>query len=169
VAQESSGFGNLFTWNADLMTKMWKNYGWLDDAAAEQVREHYGGFTTSRQGLRIISLNSNFWYIGNLYNYWNVASTDPRTGTLHFEDTSGVLRFLAYELLMCEQRGQRAWVIAHISLNGNDTLAIPSAMLTQIVERFSPHVIAGLFFGHTHQDQFQLLYESSNGQCREKL
>lgn len=169
VAQESSGFGNLFTWNADLMAQMWEEYDWLDTAAAQQVREHYGGFATiTRQGLRIISLNSNFWYIYNLYNYWNVASTDPRTGKLRYEDTSGVLKFLVDELLKCEQRGQRAWVIAHIPPNGDDTLAIPAAMLTQIVERFSPHVVAGLFFGHTHQDQFQLLYGGSRGYGHEK-
>lgn len=164
IAQKTSGFSNLFEWNAKLMAEMWEEYDWLDAAAAQQVREHYGGFaTTTSQGLRIISLNSNFWYIYNMYNYWDVASTDVQTGSLRPEDTSGVLRFLVDELLACEKRGQRAWIIAHVPPNGADTLSIPTVMLTQIVERFSPHIIAGLFFGHTHQDQFQLLYSGSTG------
>lgn len=32
----------------------------------------------------------------------------------------------------------------------------------QIVERYSPHVIAGVFFGHTHEDQ-AFIYYSNNG------
>jgi hypothetical protein len=32
----------------------------------------------------------------------------------------------------------------------------------QIVDRFSPHVIAGVFFGHTHEDQL-FIYYSNNG------
>lgn len=75
-------------------------------------------------------------------------------------DTSGVLKFLANELLDCERQGHRAWIIAHVPPNGADTLPVPSLAFTQIVERFSPHVIAGLFFGHTHQDEFQLVYQS---------
>lgn len=32
----------------------------------------------------------------------------------------------------------------------------------QIVERYSPHVIAGVFFGHTHEDQ-AFIYYGNNG------
>jgi hypothetical protein len=32
----------------------------------------------------------------------------------------------------------------------------------QIVDRYSPHVIAGVFFGHTHEDQ-NFIYYSNNG------
>lgn len=155
VAQDSSGYFNLFTWNSDLMSKIWEEYGWLNSEGAQQVREHYGGFavTTSR-GLRIITINSNFWYSWNMYNYWN--TTNP--------DTSGVLKFLTNELLLCEKTNQRAWIMAHVPPNTRDALPIPSIALTQIFERFSPHVIAGIFFGHTHQDEIRLLYASDKGQ-----
>lgn len=153
VAQDASGYANLFSWNSDLMAHLWEEYGWIDSDAAQMVKEHYGGFAlTTRQGLRVISLNSNFWYTWNMYNYWN--TTEP--------DTSGIFRFLANELLDCENNGQRAWVIAHVPPNGDDALAMPSTILTQIVERFSPHVIAAVFFGHTHQDEFQLVYRTGS-------
>lgn len=151
IAQDSSGYSNLFTWNADLMASLWEDYEWIDSDTAQMVREHYGGFAvTTKRGLRIISINSNFWYIWNMYNYWN--TTNP--------DTSGILKFLTKELLDCEENGQRAWIMAHVPPNGYDTLAIPVVGLTQIIERFSPHVIAGLFFGHTHQDEFQVVYNT---------
>lgn len=166
VAQESSGYSNLFTWNSDLMANLWEELGWLrkdggkntkgkfdegEEIALQQVREHYGGFSvTTRQGLRIISLNSNFWYMWNLYNYWNTSNPD----------SSGTLKFLADELLQCEKKGQFAWIIAHVPPGGHDddALPIPASAFHQIIKRFSPHVITGVFFGHTHQDQFQLIY-----------
>lgn len=160
VAQERSGYANLFTWNSDLMADLWGEFGWLNDgvsneetgeSALDMVRKHYGGFAvTTRRGLRVISLNSNFWYMWNLYNYWNTS--DP--------DTSGMLRFLSDELVECERRGQYAWVIAHVPPGGIDTDAMPvtAGAFGKIVQRFSPHVITGVFFGHTHRDEFQLVY-----------
>lgn len=160
VAQHKSGYSNLFDWNNELMIHLWKEFGWLEGEknwpgsekkAFESARKHYGGFAiTTRQGLRVISLNSNFWYMWNLYNYWDTK--DP--------DTSGTLKFLSDELLECEKKGQYAWIIAHVPPGGVDDDALPgsSATLTKIVQRFSPHVITGIFFGHTHQDEYQLVY-----------
>jgi len=37
----------------------------------------------------------------------------------------------------------------------------------QIVDRYSPHVIAAIFFGHTHEDQF-MIYYSNNGTVRDE-
>lgn len=48
---------------------------WIDaEDEAEIVRTHYGGFSTlTKEGLRIVSLNSDWWYTANLYNYINVS------------------------------------------------------------------------------------------------
>ncbi|VVT51086.1 uncharacterized protein SAPINGB_P002979 [Magnusiomyces paraingens] len=156
VAQERSGYANLFTWNSNLMADLWSEFGWLGsgpdaDAAIDSVRRHYGAYAvTTRGGLRVISLNSNFWYMWNMYNYWNTS--DP--------DTSGILRFLSDELVACEKKGQYAWIIAHVPPGGIDTDAMPvsASAFSQIIQRFSPHVITGVFFGHTHRDEFQLVY-----------
>ncbi|ANB12892.1 hypothetical protein AWJ20_1170 [Sugiyamaella lignohabitans] len=152
VAQTSSGFADLFSFNTDLMAKLWEDNEWLNPATAKQARVHYGAYSTlTRQNLRIISLNSNFWYRWNFYNYWNIENPD----------TSGTLRFLVEELIRAENKGERVWVIAHVPPGGlsDEAMPIASQSLYQIFHRFSPETIAGLFFGHTHQDEFTVLYK----------
>lgn len=34
-------------------------------------------------------------------------------------------------------------------------------MLYQIIQRYSPHVIANIFFGHTHEDQISIYYDNN--------
>lgn len=155
VAQQSSGFAEQFSFNADLMADLWADYGWIDEQSAQTARLHYGAYSTkSLPGLRVISLNSNFWYRWNLYNYWETETPDQ----------SGSLRFLVDELLECEKSGERAWVIAHVPPGGipDDVLPLPSKALTQIFERFSPETIAGIFFGHTHMDEYTVLYKNGD-------
>lgn len=79
-------------------------------------------------------------------------------------DLSGVFSFLASELLAAEQAGERVWVISHVSpsWDGTNALPNPSDLFTQIVNRFSPHVIAATFFGHTHEDQFSIYYDKNS-------
>ena len=93
---------NTFSWNYDLLSSMWQGDGWITSAEANYASTHYGAYAhTTEQGLRIISINTDFWYVDNIYNYYNF--TNP--------DQSGVLSFLASELAACEARGQRAWII----------------------------------------------------------
>ncbi|KAK6382352.1 hypothetical protein LTS17_004239 [Exophiala oligosperma] len=143
---------NVYQWNYDLVSSLWMEHSWLNDSEASFARTHYGAYaTTTAQGLRIISLNSDFWYKANIFNYWNV--TNP--------DQSGILKWLADELSACEKRGQRAWIIAHVltGFDGTAPLPNPTALFYSIVRRFSPATIAAVFFGHTHQDQFQIFYD----------
>lgn len=158
IAQHKSGHENKFAWNTDLAHDMWTDFGWLDNKTAAVAKTHYAAFAVDagRQpqrhpGLRVISLNANFWYQANYYNYWSMGNDS---------DPSGMLRFLSDELLECEKAGQRAWVIAHVPTGGTLDEALPPAsqVFYQILERFSPHVVAGIFFGHTHRDEFQILY-----------
>lgn len=46
--------------------------------------------------------------------------------------------------------------------DGSNPLPNGSDLLYQIVERYAPHVVAGLFFGHTHEDQ-AFVYYAGNG------
>lgn len=153
IAQAKSGHETRFSWNTELAYDMWTDFNWLTEDQATSAKSHYAAFsvTTKRQGLRVISLNSNFWYIANYYNYW-ATETDS--------DPSGMFRFLSDELLDCEKTGQRAWVIAHVPPGGTlgESLPAPSQVFYQILERFSPHVVAAVFLGHTHRDEFQVLY-----------
>ncbi|OAP62323.1 sphingomyelin phosphodiesterase [Fonsecaea erecta] len=143
---------NAFGWNYELLSSLWGNSGWINSTEQDYASTHYGAYAhTTAQGLRIISINTDFWYVDNIFNYWNV--TNP--------DTSGILAWLASELAACEARGQRAWIIGHVpsGYDGSNAVLNPSALFYSIVVRFSPATIAGVFFGHTHEDQIQIFYD----------
>lgn len=143
---------NAFSWNYELLSSMWQNNSWINASEALQASTHYGAYAhTTAQGLRIISINTDFWYKSNVFNYWNM--TNP--------DISGILTWLASELTACEAAGQRAWIIGHVlsGYEGSNALPNPSALFYSIVRRFSPATIAGVFFGHTHMDQLQIFYD----------
>ena len=98
-------------------------------------------------------------------------------------DQSGMLRFLTDELQAAEDAGQRVWIIGHVLpgkygyllkiqvrilwrqlmvaflLGWDATSALPNGpnLLYQIIDRFSPHVIANVFMGHIH-DEVRFLY-----------
>jgi sphingomyelin phosphodiesterase len=147
---------NAFSWNYDLLSSLWQSSGWISSSEASYASTHYGAYAhTTAQGLRIISINTDFYYVGNVFNYWNY--TNP--------DTSGVLTWLATELTACESRGQPAWIIGHVlsGYDGSQALPNPSALFQSIVIRFSPNTIRGVFFGHTHEDQLQIFYDYAPG------
>jgi sphingomyelin phosphodiesterase len=78
-------------------------------------------------------------------------------------DNSGVLSFLANELQKSEYIGQRVWIVGHV-LPGYDfgqALPNPTALFYAVIRRFSPSTIAGIFFGHTHEDQLMIHYDLS--------
>lgn len=151
LAQENFGFSNYFSWNAELMADLWEDYRWLDADASQYARRHYTGFSIeNRLGLKVISLNSNVWYKKNHYAYWNASESD----------NFGQFEFLINELVESEAKDQRVWIIAHIPF-ATDALPLPSKLFAEVVERFSPYTIAGIFFGHTHLDQFEILYAGS--------
>ncbi|SJM85922.1 uncharacterized protein ZBIST_2553 [Zygosaccharomyces bailii] len=152
IAQEGYGFTNKYTWNNELMAHMWKDYGWLNASTAQYARTHYTGFAVDTKiGLRIISLNSNCYYRKNHYAFWN--ATNP--------DGFGIWSFLIEELVDAESKDQRVWIMAHIPPIV-DGLPLPSKIFYEIIERFSPYTIAGIFFGHTHLDQFNILYAAND-------
>jgi hypothetical protein len=53
------------------------------------------------------------------------------------------------------------WIIGHVlsGYDGKDPLKNPTALFYSIVRRFSPATIAGIFFGHTHEDQLMIYYD----------
>lgn len=159
LAPEKSGFQSKFDWNADLMADMWMDYDWIDIDEAQEAKKHYTGYSVNtKSGLKVIAFNSNAWYQKNEYAYINTVE-DP--------DYFGVFEFLVNELLESEAKDQRVWLIFHIPIS--QTMLPPQAKLfTELVERFSPYTIAHIFNGHTHRDEFQLLYKNNNGTIESK-
>jgi sphingomyelin phosphodiesterase len=97
--------------------------------------------------LKVISLQTNFCNTGN---YWLlINSTDP----------AGQLQWLVEQLLQAERDGDKVNIIGHI---------FPSSYMKEfgwnyhkIVTRFES-TITGQFFGHTHQDSWQVFFDDSN-------
>lgn len=144
---------SVYHWNDELMSELWTSNGWLADSEQEEIKLHYSAFsTTTNRGLKVISLNSNCYYQKNLYSYINMEA-EP--------DMFGQWEFLINELVESEKNGQRVWLLAHIPAGDTDALPIQSNIFAKIVERFSPYTIANIFYGHTHKDQFKVLYLDS--------
>ncbi|TEY74299.1 hypothetical protein BOTCAL_0074g00300 [Botryotinia calthae] len=152
LINNSTGQSNVFSWNYNLLSSLWLKNGWIDSEAAQYASNHYGAYATvTSQGLKIISINTDFWYTANIFNFFNM--TNP--------DTSGILTFLANELQKSEDIDQRVWIIGHVlpGYDGTNALPNPTALFYSIVARFSPSTIAGIFFGHTHEDQLMIYYD----------
>ncbi|TFK41947.1 Metallo-dependent phosphatase-like protein [Crucibulum laeve] len=148
------GLAEQFSWNYDHVASLWQHEKWLPQAAVDLARAHYSAYMVKRiDGLRVISLNTNLWYRANYFNYINM--TNP--------DVSGMLRFLTDELQDAEDAGDRVWIMGHVlsGWDGTNPLRNPTNLFYQIVDRFSPHVIANIFFGHTHEDQLSIFYANN--------
>ncbi|KAJ7762416.1 Metallo-dependent phosphatase [Mycena maculata] len=143
-----------FSWNYDHLASLWQHENWLPEAAVELARAHYSAYMVQRQdGLRIVSLNTDMWYKANYFNYINLDTPD----------NSGMLRFLTNELQDAEDAGDRVWIIGHVlsGWDGTNPLLNPTDLFYQIVDRYSPHVVANIFFGHTHEDQASIFYANN--------
>ncbi|KAK2603211.1 hypothetical protein N8I77_009685 [Diaporthe amygdali] len=130
--------------------------GWIGSAAAAQVSSNFGSYSVVADGhsnLRIISLNTNFWYRQNFWLYEKTIEHDP----------SGMLAWLATQLEAAESAGERVWILGHMPLGSNDAFHDQSAYFDSIIQRFDG-TIAGLFYGHTHKDEFELAYSNYTGQ-----
>lgn len=147
--------GQQFSWNYNHVSALWQHNGWLSAAEASQAAVHYAGYSIKNHyGLRIITLNTDFWYRTNYLNFINISNPD----------NSGTFSFLIQELQAAEDAGERVWIIGHVlsGWDGTNPLLGPTDLFYQIVDRYSPHVIANIFWGHTHEDQV-LIYYANNG------
>ena len=151
-AIDSNGsLGQQFSWNYEHVSKLWEFYGWIDNTTQLQAAAHYAGYSVLHDNsLRIITLNTDLYFKNNLYAY--LRADDP--------DYSGMFTFLIQELQKAEDAGHRAWIIGHVPSGWDGQNALPngSDLFYQIVDRYSPHVIANIFWGHTHEDQATVYY-----------
>lgn len=144
---ESLNMGN-FQWQYNFLADNWFENDWIDYDASKQIRYNKVGYSmVTKRGLKIISLNSNVWYSQNLYSFINTLNFDP----------FGIWQFLIDELIASEINEQRVWIIAHLPPSKH-SLPVPVKVFQKIIDRFSPKVIAAIFFGYNFKDQFNLIY-----------
>ncbi|CZT40532.1 related to acid sphingomyelinase [Rhynchosporium secalis] len=151
--------GKQFSWNYNHVSALWKHNGWIDEETAEQAAIYYAAYSVKNHfGLRVITFNTDFWYRTNFLNFIN--TTDP--------DVSGTFSFMIKELQAAEDAGERVWIIGHVlsGWDGSNPLPNPTNLFYQIIDRYSPHVVANIFWGHTHEDQ-AIIYYANNGTVRD--
>ena len=142
-------------YNYQNVASAWANYGWLDAAAAQTVVSSGLGIyrTVTKEGLVIISLNSDVWYYFNLYTY--IQANVP--------DKTGMFSIMIDYLLEAEANDQAVWVIQHVNTGGStdyEAIPAPTDLWYAIIDRFS-NTIRGTFFGHTHEDEFSVIYSKN--------
>lgn len=136
-------------WHWTHLARLLTSLGWIDNAAARSIEAHHGHYVMRpRRGLRVLVLNTDYWYRHNPMNY--VRTADP--------DASGMLRWLTDALQAAEDAHERVWIVGHIPPGySQDALPAPSALMARIVQRYT-HTIAAMFFGHSHEDVFSVYY-----------
>jgi len=150
VSNSLPGGSEVLAWNYDYFSTLLLQKGWLADQTVKEIRRHYGGYSTSpRQGLRIITINTDFWYTGNAYTNIDYANPDP----------SGILRFLTDELQRAEDSNEVVWIVGHVytGWDGSNPLDNPTNLMQRVLQRYSK-TIRHLFFGHSHEDFFNVFY-----------
>lgn len=107
------------------------------------------GFYSIRRvdrNLRIISLNTNHFYV---LNFWIYVTRD---------DPDGMLCWLIAQLEEAESLGENVYIIGHVPPGGHDVSRTWTRLFYQIIDRFE-FTITAQFYGHVHRDEFKLFYE----------
>ncbi|KAF8205435.1 sphingomyelin phosphodiesterase [Mycena galopus ATCC 62051] len=137
-------------WVFNLEDNEWAH--WINDTAANEEKHFSGSYSVTAPGtnLRIISINTVYWY---KQNFWLYDSDTP------VPDPRGILEFMVNQLQGAEDAGQRVWIIGHMPPGSQDAFNDQSNYYNQILQRYH-NTIAGQFFGHTHYDEFEIAYSN---------
>ncbi|KJA25536.1 hypothetical protein HYPSUDRAFT_405070 [Hypholoma sublateritium FD-334 SS-4] len=141
-------------WVFDTQSQGWSQ--WIGTASASQVQHISGSYSSVVSGtdLRIISLNTVYWYKDNFWLY-DSDKVQP--------DPNGILAFAVEQLQAAEDAGQRVWIIAHMPPSSADAFHDQSNYFNQIVQRYQ-NTIAAQFYGHSHVDEFAIAYSNYSNQ-----
>ncbi|WKX89130.1 hypothetical protein Q1695_008631 [Nippostrongylus brasiliensis] len=131
-------------WLYSIMKTMWSN--WLPTSVLPDVQYRASYATYPKPGLKLISINTVYCSIVNFYLYINQVDPDA------------TLQWLIDELIDSEAKGDRVHIISHVPPGDDYCLKGWSANFFQIIKRFE-NTIAQQFYGHTHQDDFQVYYD----------
>ncbi|THH05886.1 hypothetical protein EW145_g4471 [Phellinidium pouzarii] len=144
-------------WVFDMLSSDWER--WIGTDGASSVQHRSGSYAVVHPGtkLKLISINTQYWYS---FNFWLYDSD------VFQPDPNGILSFIVSELDSAEKAGQRAYIFGHMPPGAGDAMRDQSNYYDQIVQRYH-RTIAGQFYGHTHFDQFQIAYTNYSEQNAE--
>lgn len=135
------------SWLYDELYAIWSK--WLPQYSLSNIKKGAYYSVYLKEKLKLVSLNMNYC---NNQNWWLLLnSTDP----------ADELSWFVRELQSSELLGEKVMVIGHIPPGTNDCLQVWSNNYYKIISRFEDTII-GQFFGHTHQDEFEIFYETDD-------
>lgn len=128
----------------DLIAEEWSQ--WLRDEGVN-VTLRQGGFYTVllRPGFRVVGLNNQDCYN---HNFWILY--EPQFGSIQ-------LQWLHDTLLEAEKNNEKVHILAHIPSGDSACIRIWAREYRRIIDRFW-NTITGIFNGHTHKDEFNVIY-----------
>ncbi|GMR31696.1 hypothetical protein PMAYCL1PPCAC_01891, partial [Pristionchus mayeri] len=129
------------TWLYNILADTWSR--WITPESVKGVQYRASYVERPAPGLKLISINTVYCSAFNFYLYIN--QTDP----------DGTLTWLISELLDSESRGEKVHIISHVPAGDDYCLKGWAHNFFDIVNRFE-NTIAAQFYGHTHQDHFQV-------------
>lgn len=147
------GVADSVDWLYSALADQWG--AWLPQNATSVLRERgcYSAPIPSLPNHRVISWNTN---LGYRFNWWLLLTRRDEP------DPDGVFSWLIDELLQAEKRGERVYLIGHMSPLDSDAFSWFGREFARVISRFSG-TIAGQFYGHTHRDEFQMFYSAVPG------
>ncbi|KAI5461391.1 Metallo-dependent phosphatase-like protein [Mariannaea sp. PMI_226] len=145
-AFQPNSVGSSSQWVYNLLSGIWTQWIGAEGKADSQA---LGSYSVKHPGgnLRIISLSTNMYY---RQNYWLYRKT-------MVQDPNNQIAWLVKELDAAEKANERVFIIGHMPFGDSDSFHSQSNYLDQVVNRYSA-TISAMFFGHTHDDQFQISY-----------
>ena len=134
-------------WLLDAFADYWSF--WLPEDTMATIKR--GGYYTvlHSKGFRIISLNDNYC---NNENWWLLINN---------ADPAGELQWLIKVLQGAEDNKEKVHIIGHMPVGRSTCLKHWSWNYYKIINRYES-IILGQFFGHTHQDHFELYFDLEN-------
>ncbi|CAG0921987.1 unnamed protein product [Notodromas monacha] len=124
----------------------WENWKhWLPADQEANVRKTGQYSVSPRPGLRVLVFNNLLGYVNN----WMVWSGIP--------DPNAQLEWLAGELQLAENAGEKVFLIGHIPPGSRDLTPVWSHNFNRIVNRYE-NIIKAQFYGHTHWDEFNVFF-----------
>ena len=135
------------SWLYDDLQDIWSK--WLPSGTIDHIKKGAYYSTYLKKGLKVISINTNYC---NNQNWWLLMNTT---------DPADELTWMINELQASELNNERVMIIGHIPPGYNDCLQVWSRNYYRIINRFEDTIL-GQFFGHTHQDEFEIFYDEAN-------
>ncbi|KAI8616023.1 Metallo-dependent phosphatase-like protein [Chytriomyces sp. MP71] len=145
----TAAYGPAFTATKNALNHMGDLFAsWLPADAIKTFKQDGSYAVRPWAGLKVISFNTNYCYADDLFTYLLGGVTDP----------DNVLAWVISELADSEAKGEKAYIIGHIPPGLLDCVEDYSHLFYQIVDRYSASTLVGLFYGHVHNDAFQVFY-----------